>query len=185
VFCRCRKIYEFDVSTLETIGAPFERHISHFTGLALSFDCALLASTSEYDDTIKLWAFESHQLLASFDVHKPHTLILSPNSWQFAYTTSDQSRIHICDIPLDILARIWPEQATCSVCIFTTYPPLEHQLILQTIAPEHSHRTDPLNVYHPDLAVISITHHSPSLTQLVILLPFVRTNRHGSHHLCQ
>jgi len=81
------------------------------------FDCALLASTSRFNKTIKLWAFESRQLLASFDAHNLRTLILSPNSRQLAYTTWDQSRIHICDIPPDILARVWPEEARCSVCI--------------------------------------------------------------------
>jgi len=114
------KIYEFDASTLETVGAPFEAHTGGIRDLALSLDCALLASAS-WDDTIKLWAFESRQLLASFDVQHPFILILSPNSRQLAYTTSGPSRIHICDIPPDILARIWPEQATCNVCIFTAY----------------------------------------------------------------
>ncbi|OAX33919.1 WD40 repeat-like protein [Rhizopogon vinicolor AM-OR11-026] len=47
-------IYEFDSSTLETVGAPFKAHTKLVDGLALSFDCALLASAS--DDTIKLWA---------------------------------------------------------------------------------------------------------------------------------
>ena len=114
------KIYEFDASTLETVGAPFEGHTKEITGLALSFDCALLASTS-HDRTIKLWAFEYRHLLASFEVHDPRFLTLSPNSRQLAYTTFDSSRIHICDIPPDILAKVWPEQATCSVCILTAY----------------------------------------------------------------
>ena len=114
------KVYELDSSTLETIGAPFE-HAQAITCLALSFDCALLASASYYDNTIKLWAFESRQLLASFDVHNIQTLILSPNSRQLAYTTYHQFNIHVCDIPRDILARVWPTQATRSVCIFATY----------------------------------------------------------------
>jgi len=37
-----RKIYEFNPSTLEAVGAPFEGHGSSITGLALSFNCALL-----------------------------------------------------------------------------------------------------------------------------------------------
>jgi len=114
-----RTICEFDASTLETVGAPFE-HAQTITGLALSFDCVLLASASQ-DNTIKLWAFESRQLLVSFDVHKPRILILSPNSRQLAYTTYHQFKIHVCDISPDIIARIWPEQATCSVCIFIAY----------------------------------------------------------------
>ena len=81
------KIYEFDSSLIrETVGAPFE-HAQTITGLALSFDCALLASASFYYNTIKLWAFKSRQLLASFDIHNPCTLILSPNSLQLAYTS--------------------------------------------------------------------------------------------------
>jgi len=81
------KIYEFDSSLIrETVGAPFE-HAQTITGLALSFDCALLASASFYYNTIKLWAFKSRQLLASFDIHNPRTLILSPNSLQLAYTS--------------------------------------------------------------------------------------------------
>ncbi|KAG2753553.1 WD40 repeat-like protein, partial [Suillus brevipes Sb2] len=82
-------IYEFDASTLETVGTPFEGHIKFVSGLALSFDCALLASSSYYDEIIKLWAFESRQLLASFDVQNPSAsnLILSPDSRKLAYTT--------------------------------------------------------------------------------------------------
>ncbi|KAG2343554.1 WD40 repeat-like protein [Suillus weaverae] len=65
VFDYTKMIYEFDAVTLETVGAPFEGHTKYISGLALSFDGALLASASS-DDTIKLWAFESRQLLASF-----------------------------------------------------------------------------------------------------------------------
>jgi WD40 repeat protein len=72
-----RTIYEFDASTLDTVGAPFEERTEVVAGLALSFDCALLASASD-DNTIKLWAFESRQLLASFDIRYPKALILSP-----------------------------------------------------------------------------------------------------------
>ncbi|KIK32487.1 hypothetical protein CY34DRAFT_48551, partial [Suillus luteus UH-Slu-Lm8-n1] len=61
-----KTIYEFDASTLETVGTPFTGHTEIVRGLALSFDSAFLASAS-HDDTIKLWAFESRQLLASFD----------------------------------------------------------------------------------------------------------------------
>ncbi|KIK34475.1 hypothetical protein CY34DRAFT_66985, partial [Suillus luteus UH-Slu-Lm8-n1] len=76
-------VYEFDASTLETVGTPFKGHTEHVTALVLSFDNALLASAS-WDNTIKLWAFESRQLLASFDVQNPWTLVLSPNSHQLA-----------------------------------------------------------------------------------------------------
>ncbi|KIK34814.1 hypothetical protein CY34DRAFT_47852, partial [Suillus luteus UH-Slu-Lm8-n1] len=76
-------IYEFDASTLETVGTPFKGHTGRVTGLALSFDGALLASSSR-DDTIKLWAVESRQLLASFHVQNPWLLILSPDSRKLA-----------------------------------------------------------------------------------------------------
>jgi WD40 repeat protein len=116
-----KTIYEFDASTLETVGTPFEGHTSLVTGLALSFDGTLLASSS-LDDTIKLWAFESRQLLASFDVHNPSNLILSPDSRKLAYTTFTKvlspvspgpgytttykdHEICICDTPPDILAQ--------------------------------------------------------------------------------
>ncbi|KIK36085.1 hypothetical protein CY34DRAFT_51288, partial [Suillus luteus UH-Slu-Lm8-n1] len=50
----CLKVWDFDASTLETVGTPFEGHTKFINGLALSFDGALLASSS-YDNTIKLW----------------------------------------------------------------------------------------------------------------------------------
>jgi WD40 repeat protein len=119
-----KTIYELDASTLETVGTPFEGHTRHVSGLALSFDGALLASYS-YDDTVKLWAFESRQLLASFDVQRPSNLILSPDSRKLAYTTytdilsptvspelghhviigTKDHRICICDTPPDVLAQ--------------------------------------------------------------------------------
>jgi WD40 repeat protein len=105
-------IYEFDASTLEPVGAPFERHIKYITGLALSSDGALLASASG-DNTIKFWAFESRQLLASFDVINPYTLILSPVLTQLAYATETRTGVHeiiICDIPPDILSNIGTAQ---------------------------------------------------------------------------
>jgi WD40 repeat protein len=111
-----KTIYEFDASTLKTVGTPFEGHTDDVSGLALSFDATVLASSSR-DDTIKLWAFESRQLLASFDVQKPFNLILSPDSCKLAYTTytevlsnalvtgSKDHRICICDTPPDVLAQ--------------------------------------------------------------------------------
>jgi hypothetical protein len=100
-------IYEYNASTLKTVGAPFN-HTSPINSLALSSDCRLLASAC--NRTIKLWAFESRQLLASFDV-EPVALIFSPDSRQLAYTTHDDANIYICDIPANILANIE------SVCI--------------------------------------------------------------------
>lgn len=98
-----KTIYEFDASTLKTVGSPFEGHTKLITGLALSFDGALLASAAR-DDTIKLWAFESRQLLASFDVQNPFALVLSPDARQLAYTTF--SAIVVCNTPPDILASV-------------------------------------------------------------------------------
>ncbi|KAJ8591389.1 WD40 repeat-like protein [Rhizopogon salebrosus TDB-379] len=106
-------IYEFDASTLETLGAPFEGHTRIIYGLALSSDCALLASAS-YDNTIKLWAFESRQIIASFHALNPLTLILSPSSHQLAYTALDD-KVYVCDIPANIIATIWPEQDIASI----------------------------------------------------------------------
>ena len=175
-------IYEFDSSMLETVGAPFEGHNSRITCLALSLDCALLASASEYDDTIKLWAFESRQLLVSFDGHNPRILILSPNSRQLAYAGRDQPKIHVCDIPPDILTRLWPEQATCSVCVLTAY--------IYHLSTNSSCRPLCLNIrtaltlstyvilfFHPYLSLI--LRHYRSLTRLVILLPCAVSKSHG------
>jgi hypothetical protein len=63
---------------LETVGPPFGGHTNTATGLALSLDSTLFTSTSQ--DTIKLWAFECRQLLASFDVQYLLRLTLSPDS---------------------------------------------------------------------------------------------------------
>jgi WD40 repeat protein len=115
-------IYEFDAVTLETVGAPFKGHTKFIDGLALSVDGALLAS-SGYDDTIKLWAFESRQLLASFDVQNPYCLILSPDSQQLVYVTSAENdhKICICDTPPDILAQacVRISRTTSVVCVLT------------------------------------------------------------------
>ncbi|KIK41073.1 hypothetical protein CY34DRAFT_227797 [Suillus luteus UH-Slu-Lm8-n1] len=87
------KISEFDASTLKTIGAPFKLP-SFVHGLALSSDCVLLASSS-YDRTIKLWAFESRQLLASFHVESFFTLLFSPDSRQLACTCRVPTNLNI------------------------------------------------------------------------------------------
>ncbi|KAG1873603.1 quinon protein alcohol dehydrogenase-like superfamily [Suillus subalutaceus] len=104
-------IYEFDASTLKTVGAPFGHH-TDITGLALSLDCALLicASTSVVptSDTIKLWAFESRQLLASFNVVHARLLFLSPDSRQLVYTGLGSNNIYVCNTPPEILASIQP-----------------------------------------------------------------------------
>jgi WD40 repeat protein len=105
-------IYEFDASTLQTVGTSFAGHTSFICSLALSFDCALLASAS-FDNTIKLWAFESRQLLASFDAQFPD-IILSPDSRQLAYITGDSNDIFICNTPADIITSIWPADVCTS-----------------------------------------------------------------------
>jgi len=77
-------IYEFDALTSETVGTPFKGHTDLISSLALSYDCTLLVSASD-DDTVKLWAFESRQLLASFNLGT-RNLILAPDARQIAYT---------------------------------------------------------------------------------------------------
>jgi WD40 repeat protein len=128
-------IYEFDASTLQTIGDSFEGHTSSILGLALSSDCVLLASASR--DTINLWSFESRQLLASFDVQFFRSLILSPDSCQLAYTTWKEPNIYVCDIPVNILASIG--------------------LVKQTSKPESSHLSKLLNVCDHALLIIYTT----------------------------
>ncbi|KAG2356951.1 quinon protein alcohol dehydrogenase-like superfamily, partial [Suillus spraguei] len=60
-------VYEFDATTLQTSGAPFEGHTKIVTGLALSFDGAILASASD-DNTIKFWAFTSQMILTPVEM---------------------------------------------------------------------------------------------------------------------
>jgi len=113
-----KTIYEFDALTLDTVGVPFQGHTEGITTLALSFDCALLASASYSDHTIKLWAFESRQLLASFDIQEPYALILSPDLRHLAYTRVSDPKIYICNVPPNILASIGSAQdAQSAVCI--------------------------------------------------------------------
>jgi hypothetical protein len=145
-------IYEFDASTLQTVGDPFEGHADFITGLALSSDCVLLASAS-WDSTINLWSFESRQLLASFDVQIHRSLIFSPDSCQLAYTTWNESNIYVCDIPVNILASIG--------------------LVKQTSKPESSHLSKLLNSDATRHAVrrkpvISVTSPSPRLLMATI-----------------
>jgi WD40 repeat protein len=112
-----KTIYEFDASTLKTVGAPFKDHTGFIMSLALSSDCILLASSSF--QTINLWAFKSRQLLASFDVESwAFTMELSPDSRQLAYTDWSDCNIYICNIPANILASIGlEEEQQPSVCI--------------------------------------------------------------------
>jgi WD40 repeat protein len=97
--------YELDALTLKAFGDSFKGHTKIITGLALSAGYVLLASASD-DDTIKHWSFESRQLFASFDVHVPYSIVLSPDSCQLAYTTQKETKIYVCNIPANILASI-------------------------------------------------------------------------------
>jgi WD40 repeat protein len=144
-------INELDALTLESVGAPFEDS-NHINSLALSLDCALLASASY--DGIKLWAFESRQLLASFGIHRVCDIIFSPSSRQLAYsefspptefgefdqpTKFGSPKICICDIPPNILAKIWPEQEAVKVC---NCPRTSTSLVLMS-----SYRPSNLNIH--------------------------------------
>ena len=116
-------IYEFNASTLETVGDPFEgeRSIRDF---ALSFDGTLLTS-SFFNDTIKLWAFEPRQLLASFHVQHEmgisKGLTFSPDTRQLVSWVYD--KIFMYNIPPDILASIRvvapdAQEIVCICCIY-------------------------------------------------------------------
>jgi len=115
-------VYEIDSSTLEIVGPPFEGHRKLIRRLDLSLDCALLVSSSN-DNTIKLWAFESRQILANFDVWDVHNIVLSPNARQLAYTTLGPGRrkIYICDISPDIAEN--PGQKAPDVYTIVIYTP--------------------------------------------------------------
>ncbi|KIK43125.1 hypothetical protein CY34DRAFT_804125 [Suillus luteus UH-Slu-Lm8-n1] len=144
-------IYEFDASTLETVGTPFKGHTDYITGLALSFDDALLASAS-HDNTIKLWAFESRQLLGSFmHVQYIYRLLLSPNSRQLAYTTytQDDHNICICDIPPKVLAQALPRPPPTRGPQQPTFPRLSkllHFSRANAVLARHIQPRDPLDV---------------------------------------
>lgn len=97
-------INEFDALTLEIVGAPFEGHTKCITDLKLSSGGALLTSASQ-DHSIKLWAFESRQLLASFHVQDVEFLMPSPDSGHLAYTTTGHN-IYICKTPPAVLTAL-------------------------------------------------------------------------------
>ena len=116
-----RTIYEFDASTLKTVGDPLEGNTGGIRDIALSFDDTLLASSS-FDNTIKLWSLEPRQLLASFHLQPMmgffhHPMIFSPDTRQLAYLAD--RKIFICNTPPDILAsiRLAPNaQAIVRIC---------------------------------------------------------------------
>jgi len=163
-------IYEFDASTLQTVRTPFKGHTDAINCLALSSDCTLLVSGS-WDHTVKLWAFESRQLLASFNLITEN-LILAPDARQIAYTqyyTKDSPsrgppKICICDIPPDILVQInTPPSQEPIVCIGLLLP----CLYANTNSLQNLHTGDPLSVCYPVLLLIH--RHCCSLVQLVLL----------------
>ncbi|KAG2744484.1 WD40 repeat-like protein [Suillus brevipes Sb2] len=139
-------ISEFDASTLKTVGAPF-KHFDPIESLALSSDCVLLVSCSY--PAIKLWAFESRQLLASFDVESFFTLLLSPDSRQLAYTSYNDIKIYICDIPANILASIesvyvFPHTSIIYMLIFLQTNKFKHSDLLNSDATRHTVRRKPV-----------------------------------------
>jgi len=147
-----KTIYEFDALTLETVRTPFKGHTKVITSLALSYDCTLLVSAS-YDRTVKLWAFESRQLLASFNL-TTRNLILAPDARQIAYMehySEGPAQIYICDIPPDILVQInippSRESIVC-ICLFMSC------LYVNTNSLQSLHTGDPLSVCYPVLRII-------------------------------
>jgi len=163
-------IYEFDASTLETVGDPFEGHTDRILGLALSSDGTLLASFS-FDNTIKLWSLEPRQLLASFLVQHESWiahLIFSPDTRQLAY--SADHKIFICTIPPDILTsiRVAPDaQAIVGICCI-------YLLVNVLISSSRSMRL----TIQPSMTYSMCTPHRCSLTQLAVLLMCAATQRH-------
>ncbi|KAG1887745.1 hypothetical protein F4604DRAFT_1916566 [Suillus subluteus] len=126
-----KTIYEFDASALKKVGMPFEGHTNLFIGLALSFDCAILASAA-HDHTVNLWAYKFRQLLASFDVHHPRYIVFSLYSCQLVYTAAS-TKIHIGNTPSDILSSILLVQHEESSIHARTldYSPTNRLLLLQ------------------------------------------------------
>ncbi|KAG1811644.1 WD40-repeat-containing domain protein [Suillus variegatus] len=159
----------FDASTLKTVGVAFEGHTKDVTGLALSFDHALLASAS-FDNTIKLWDCESRQLLASFNVQNLLRLILSPDSRQLAYTTitKDDCKICICDIPPEVLAQ------ACNIACKKPSLSLQSDT---TRRPPTGHRRAPISTLPVSQRPTPKTDpQQPTFLRLRRLLRFPRTN---------
>jgi hypothetical protein len=123
-------IYEFNASTLKTVGTPIE-HTSTVNSLALLFDSALLVSAC-YDSTIKLWALKSRQLLATYSVGGTfaHTLMPSPDLLQLAYTIYGGPDIYIFNVTPALLSiqstlrkvRIHPHETIFSRLTFSRRP---------------------------------------------------------------
>jgi len=168
-------IYEFDASTLQTVGDPFEGHANYITGLALSSDCVLLASAS-WDSTINLWSFESRQLLASFDILINRSLIFSPDSCQLAYTTWKEPNIYVCDIPINILTSL-------RIAKQKSGPESSHlPKLLNSDATRHAVRRKPaISVVSPAPRLLTATIDPPQPVFLGFLRKFF-PSRTGSPH---
>ncbi|KAG2336882.1 WD40 repeat-like protein [Suillus weaverae] len=165
-------IYELDTSTLEPVGDPFQGHTSFIDDLALSSDCVLLASAGA-DNTIKLWSFESRQLLASFDVQVPDSLILSPDSSQLAYTTRDDTKIYVCNIPANILASIDHANETSR----------DLAKLLNSDATRHAvHHRPPISVISPVPRPLTATIHPPQPVFLGFLRKLLHSSRMDAVH---
>ncbi|KAG2063197.1 hypothetical protein BDR04DRAFT_1164121 [Suillus decipiens] len=157
-----KTIYEFDASTLETVGTPFKGHTDIVRGLALSVDGTLFVSSSD-GKTTKLWAFDSRELLASFDFYTTFALLLSPDSRQLIYATWGDE---ICDTPPDIVAqaRVCIPVHVCYSC--TNIPLIE--CYTQKVALEGSTKC----------AHLIFTHYT---THLSLSLQSDATRRHPGH----
>ncbi|KAG2351080.1 WD40-repeat-containing domain protein [Suillus spraguei] len=179
-----KTIYEFDAVTLETVGTAFEGHTNTIWGLTLSLDGALLASAS-YDNTIKLWAFVSRELLASFDIQNPFGLMLSSDSLQLVYTThtKDDYKICICDTPPNILAQARVRTCLLFICYHSPYylyiisrKKSVHRHLLNsdvTCRPPAGHRRPPISVMPiASRTLPKIDSQQPTFLRLRKLLPF-------------
>jgi WD40 repeat protein len=170
-------IYEFDASTLRTVGTPFKGHTSFICSLSLGFDRALLASAS-HDNTIKLWAFKSRQLLASFDAKFPD-VVLSPDSRQLAYTTPDSTNIYLCNIssnPLTVEVCIHPLRSTLPAMLKFTCRLVHLQTHVPLIYSEYAshfslvYATEPSPLLQSDAPLRPDAPHKPA-TRPVISFP--------------
>jgi len=115
-----KTIYEFDASTLETVGNPLW-NIIIIHHLALSSDGILLASSSF--DIITLWSLElePRQLLGSFntplELYQISDLTFSPDARQIAYLADH--KVFICNTPPSVLTstRLAPDaQVIVRIC---------------------------------------------------------------------
>ncbi|KAG2139194.1 uncharacterized protein EDB93DRAFT_1253125 [Suillus bovinus] len=135
-------IYEFDASTLETVGTPFKGHTEVTRGLAPPFDHALLASAAEDNTTPSSSGLSSPASSSPPLIRKPDILVLSPDSHQLAYTAytisynRNNQKIYICDIPPEVLAQAYDTQkiSKAQQQLPAIAFPLTSQILSSTIA---------------------------------------------------